>query len=302
MFARFDRYLPLYYAGLCVLAGLALAWLLAVISGLLLDPGISPATTDRPAPAAPAIAPPADNGRILERNLFHSRLAPLTRPAAVSSAGSAASSRPAAIAGEAPANLTLIGTVAGSTPALAVIARDGQIGIYRPGETLPGAGRIEQIAPAQVLLRQADGSLLRLAFSDAPAASRPARAAVTGRIAPPLPQNYAIEAAGENRWRIAAGQARQLRDNIGQLLQQARLEALVVQGQTTGFVIRHIQAGTLLEQMGLKRGDVLRQVNGIPLDSPEKGLQIFQQLREAKSLRLALERQSQPLTFAYDIE
>jgi general secretion pathway protein C len=54
--------------------------------------------------------------------------------------------------------------------------------------------------------------------------------------------------------------------------------------------------------MGMQRGDVIIDVNNIKLDSPEKALMIFQQLREARQISVAVERNGNPLSFAYEIE
>jgi general secretion pathway protein C len=58
----------------------------------------------------------------------------------------------------------------------------------------------------------------------------------------------------------------------------------------------------LLAKMGMQRGDVIIDVNNIKLDSPEKALMIFQQLREARQISVAVERNGNPLSFAYEIE
>jgi general secretion pathway protein C len=79
------------------------------------------------------------------------------------------------------------------------------------------------------------------------------------------------------------------------------MEPRLVNGATDGFVIAMLQPGSLLSQMGFHKGDVVMQVNGMPLDSPEKALQIFQQLREARSLRVHVERQGEPSVFEYDV-
>ena len=89
---------------------------------------------------------------------------------------------------------------------------------------------------------------------------------------------------------------------MNELLKQARLEPNIVNGQTSGFVVRMIRPHTLFTMLGLRLGDVIMQVNGVTLDSPEKALQIFQQLREAKNISISLLRNGKPLTFEYEVE
>jgi len=54
--------------------------------------------------------------------------------------------------------------------------------------------------------------------------------------------------------------------------------------------------------MGLQSDDVVLAVNNIKLDSPEKAMQVFQQLREARQISIAVERNSQPMNFVVGIE
>ncbi|MCF6178620.1 MAG: PDZ domain-containing protein, partial [Geopsychrobacter sp.] len=84
-------------------------------------------------------------------------------------------------------------------------------------------------------------------------------------------------------------------------LKQAQAVPYLEGNRTTGFQIRMIQPGSLIEQIGLRKGDILREVNGIKLNSPEKALQVFGQLRQAKQISIGLERRGKAMTFAYEI-
>jgi general secretion pathway protein C len=80
------------------------------------------------------------------------------------------------------------------------------------------------------------------------------------------------------------------------------MQPRLVDGQTSGFLVRRINPRSVLAKMGIQRGDVVIDVNNIKLDSPEKALQIFQQLREARNITVAVERNGQPMSFVYEIE
>ena len=62
-----------------------------------------------------------------------------------------------------------------------------------------------------------------------------------------------------------------------------------------------IRPRSLLANLGMKVGDVVSSVNGVELDSPEKALQIFQQLREAKRLTVDLTRGQEKMSFEYQV-
>ena len=52
--------------------------------------------------------------------------------------------------------------------------------------------------------------------------------------------------------------------------------------------------------LGMKRGDVLKKINGLELDV-KKGFEIFNQLKDQSTITLDLIRQGQPTTLEYEI-
>jgi general secretion pathway protein C len=100
---------------------------------------------------------------------------------------------------------------------------------------------------------------------------------------------------------IPAAVAEDSRSNIGSLLKQAQAVPYLEGKTTTGFQLVMVQNGSFIAKIGLKKGDILREINGVELTSPEKALQIFGQLRQAKQISIGLERGGKAMTFAYEI-
>lgn len=292
------RHYRALYLLLPVLLGLALGHLAATILGIYLTPPILPAsekTQTRPAVVRPTAI--ADFQGILDRNIFNSAAPQAGDLSAVASSGESA----------APAvrtDLALFGTITRGAGSLAIIKAGEKVKTFHLGDEIPGGGTIEAIERHSVLIRAANGAeqVLQLyeqagggssAPNGAPATSAPATGATSG--------GGEIRSVGENRWAIPQSVAEQARGNIGELLKQARLEPNLVNGKTEGFVVRMIQPRSVLANLGLQRGDVLMQINNVELDSPEKALQVFQQLREAKNLSIALLRNGNKQTFEYEV-
>ncbi len=111
-----------------------------------------------------------------------------------------------------------------------------------------------------------------------------------------------MRSLGQNRWVIPRSEAERARSNLGELLKSAHLVPNVVNGSTEGFMVRMIRPDSLLAQLGLRVGDVVMQVNGVELSSPEKALQIFTQLRDARNISLGLVRGGEQLSFDYAVD
>jgi general secretion pathway protein C len=299
--AVFHHYFPILYLSLAGLLGWAGGWLATVILGIWLAPSVQ--WTEANASFQDAATQKRALGEyqvILDRNIFNS--------AAAAAAFSGSSTEPAAVpAGEqSPARqqapLNLIGTVVAGPDSLAVIRDGREIRVFRLGEEV-GGRTVDEIFRNMVVLRQRDGSLenLTLPTELAQPGHAPARAARgKAAAAAPAPSRFNIQQVGENKWQIPREAADHARGNLNELLTQAHMEPRIVDGETSGFVVRMIRPGSFFDMLGLRRGDVLLEVNDIGLNSPERALQIFQQLREARDIKVALLRNDEAMTFEYE--
>lgn len=298
MSSFFLKHYKSFYLLLPVLLGLALGHLAATGLGIRL-------TSTAPAPVAPAQEQEAprrkptlpDYQEIVSRNVFDStaRGSVTLGPEDASAVAAAPTTR---------SDLTLFGTVVRGEKSLAVIRSEKGVRTYALGKDIPGGGTVETIERNRVEITYPGGSTQVLTLiPEAPAgapgqtAAAPGGAAA-GANAPP----GALRSVGPNKWVIPKEVAEQARGNINELLKQARMEPNIVGGRTQGFVVRMVQPRSLLAQLGIQRGDILQQINGVELDTPEKALQIFQQLREARNISIALQRGGTNHTFEYEVD
>lgn len=303
--AFFHRYFPGIYLGLMGLLGITAGWVASILLGIWLTPPV--ATGDaRQKTRVDAVQkrPLSEFEVILSRNIFDSTgkliIALDEVPAGAGQPVEAIEETPVRAA---RANLVLIGTVVAGEDSLALIQEGRTTGIYRLGQEVTGGGKIEAIERNFVVLLHRDGSRENLVIptespTPARAAATAAPAAAAGAGAAPA---YNIQQIGENKWQIPRQTAEEARGNLNELLRQARMEPRIVAGQTEGFIVRMIRPNSFLDMLGIRRGDVLMEINNIQLNSPERALQIFQQLREARNIAVSLVRDGQPMTFEYEI-
>jgi general secretion pathway protein C len=293
-----QRYYLLAFVVLSGLCGLALGKLVAVGLEIRFEPPLAGAQISAPPIIETgAEASLADYAIILQRDIFNP--AGGEQKFTPASLEPVASDQPAAVK-RSSTKWQLIGTVAG-TNALAILS-DGKETYTTPlhGE-LPDGAKVGAIERNRVTLEFEDGSSLVLEIQEVtPLATVNSREPVA-RLPVAQQNSSQIESLDENRWLIPAEVAENARENVGDLLKQAQAIPYLEDGQTTGFELRMIQAGSLIAQLGLQKGDILREVNGLPLNSPEKALQVFGQLRQASQISIGLERKGEAMTFAYEI-
>lgn len=285
---------------LCGLSGLALGVFCSSLAGYLLQPppeiGTVPAPQQTVRQRPPSLL---DFQPILTRDIFNpdgGNLRFSTTDNKRQTATSTAAPTPRV-------SWQLVGTVSGAPRPLAILRGNGKTHTWRLGDRLPDGSRLFRITRSQVVLALPDGNKATLTLpkkGTAPAAGRRQSTGGTGRRNRTI--GAGIRQLDGNRWLIPRTEAERARSNIGQLIRQARVEPNLVDGRTNGFVVRMIQPGSLLARLGLRVGDILHRINDIPLDSPEKALQIMQQLRQARKIDLDVERGGKKLTFSYQID
>jgi general secretion pathway protein C len=115
------------------------------------------------------------------------------------------------------------------------------------------------------------------------------------------PGDIRVERLADNRFSIDEAGVAQLTGNINQFMAQIRLIPFFEGNKSAGYRIAAIRPGTTFERLGFQGGDVLQQVNGLDVSSPEKLYTIFQNLKDEKKVSVNILRQGQKNTLTYEI-
>lgn len=110
-----------------------------------------------------------------------------------------------------------------------------------------------------------------------------------------------IKKTGENSYEVGQSDIDKALNNLSELSTQARIVPAFEGGKTIGFKLFSIRPGSLYSKVGLQNGDVITRINGYEMSSPEKGLEIYSKLKDAKSVNVDLKRRGKPLTLDYAI-
>lgn len=256
--------------------------------------------------AQPAPAPALRAGRgwndreiILQRNLFNASLlagtAPIDEPVAEDLE-------------ETMLPLRLLGTVAASRQEFSWAAVEDQderkTVVVRVDDALNRA-TVKRIDRRRIVLSE-NGVLRELTLedevSDSPPQARvslPRGSRSMARARPSSPRKRA--AARRMAEQMAAGQARsavrvqrkqvdEVVRNPANLLSQARILPKYEEGEMVGLQVNAIKPGSLLEEIGMKSGDVITKLNGMAVESPEDSARVLAELAESDDFTLDVDR------------
>lgn len=184
--------------------------------------------------------------------------------------------------------IALLGTVTGSrADARAVIKETGRNtqGLYRVGDTIQKAV-IKKILRGRVVLGVGDKD--EILAMEIPQPSKGDK------------KGHAVESsAGGDTVIIARSDIQDSLKNINKLLTQARIRPHMKDGKPDGFLLSYVKAGSFFTRLGLRRGDVIRSINGRQINTPEDAFAFYQSLESGDLLSLEINRGGRPKTLRY---
>ncbi len=275
-----SRSLPLWVSIALVVV---LGWQLARLIWLLVpapaagDPVVAPASADV---SAPRTADRADVALIASAHLF-GEASPDEAPQPQAAA------RALEDLEETDLSLTLKGTIAAARggESIAIIADSrNEEKVYGLSDTVAPGTTLHAVYTDRVVLnRSGELEVLKLPkeFPETAQRSRRSRTSVTRAVAQP-PNTGSIQNV--------------IAQNVTKLADVIRPTPYFVNGQQQGYRVYPGRNRRQFAALGLRPGDLIKDIDGAALTDPQQAMQIFQSLGTAEQVSVTVERNGQPET------
>ncbi len=202
--------------------------------------------------------------------------------------------------------LTLVGTVAGSPRvAYAVIAHSRKQELYHVGDEVSSGVVLEEVHHGEVILRRGAERLL-LVMEEGATGKAGSR---FRRRTPATPRRGAANAAkgirqvSPNSYLLERDTVTNSLKNLSTMMRDIRVvPSFDAARKPNGYRVASIRYGSLLDKLGLKRGDVIQSINGLAISDPDRAYQAYQQLKDESSIQIDILRGSKPQTLTYEIQ
>jgi general secretion pathway protein C len=242
-----------------------------------------PAPTPTAARAAPAAGRSwADREIILKRNLFNASL--LTPPVAdgQESEDLEATKLP----------LSLLGTAAHADPRASWAAIEDlqarKTLIVKTNDEVAQGARVLRIERRRVVLLE-NGQPRELALGEdddkaaPPQVARSNRRARRTALAPRVPGTNRdianrVREIARNRFEVPGEDLQQAIQNPASIFSQVQFQPKYEDGEMVGLQVNSVRPGSIFEDLGVQAGDLITEVNGIPIDSAEASASILKEL------------------------
>lgn len=199
------------------------------------------------------------------------------------------------------ANVRLSGVFAsvGVLPAFAIISTDGQPShSVKTGDMISPGVKLDAVFADHIILSR-NGQREKVDLdARAGAAAAPLSSSNISAPAGAPPSTVHIEAQGANVFRFSRAEMVTVLQDPKQLANTGRAGV----SPTGGVSLEEVPSGSLPERLGFRAGDVLRQINGVVMNTPADLPRLYQQLAQANEARVEIVRQGKLQQIVYQIQ
>jgi general secretion pathway protein C len=110
-----------------------------------------------------------------------------------------------------------------------------------------------------------------------------------------------VKKIADNKYDVKKSVLDSTLSNLNSVATQARIVPSFKNGVANGFKVFSIQPNSFYSAIGVENGDVIQKINGYEINSPDKALEIYQKLREARHVTVDLERGGQTIRKEYNV-
>ncbi|MEQ1794732.1 MAG: hypothetical protein ABL970_11120 [Nitrospira sp.] len=191
--------------------------------------------------------------------------------------------------------VALLGTVFGTSGGMMAILEDlatKKQELYRVGTEIPAIGTLAVIEKERVFFKSGPSEeWLDLTIG------QQMRAGAPGYVPPaPIQPPAAPTRRVLDRREVTAA----LNDPT-RLLTQAQAVPYLSDGKLDGFRLYNVVPSGFFDKIGLQTNDIVQRINGVELRDPGMLLSLFQQLRNERTVRVDMVRNTARTTLTYDI-
>lgn len=175
--------------------------------------------------------------------------------------------------------LVLWGTVTGDSEVYAVI-EDKQVrqqSLYEEGDSIQGATVKKILRHKVILMYQGKDQILEMETDR--------KNAVLSKLPVIKPLMYESQD-----------------NNMSTLRRQVKFRPHFTEGEPDGLMVYGIRSNSIFSQAGLRNGDIVKDVNGIPIISARDASSLFSEIEETDNARITLVRQGKVTELVYQAE
>jgi general secretion pathway protein C len=200
--------------------------------------------------------------------------------------------------------LTLIGTLVHSNPERSIatleIKGKNKILSFIAGREIEGFATLVKVERHKIIIRNTNNN--RLEFIEMKDVGKLAFGLATPAANKGEGKGDVMQ-TGDNQFALKRSDLLKYTSDLSSILQQARAipNRDPNTGEINGYRVLDIQPGSVYEQLGIQRMDVIKGVNGEKVDNPAKAMELYNQLKNSNAIKITVERNGKTEELSYTI-
>lgn len=111
-----------------------------------------------------------------------------------------------------------------------------------------------------------------------------------------------VKKVSDTEWELDRTMLNEQLSDLNKLGTQARIIPNYKDGKYSGFKLIGIRPNSLYAAIGIRSGDVIKQISGEEITSPNQALALYDKLKTADSINLEIERRGQKRSHSYQVK
>ncbi|GMT47910.1 MAG: type II secretion system protein GspC [bacterium] len=204
--------------------------------------------------------------------------------------------------GESIRKYQLIGTVLGKTR-MALLTKDKELKILVAGQSL-GKYMLKKVSFDSVLFENKGNKIiLRFPKSKKTKPSGTRQAIFREQIPNVRPQTSDVQTdTATDRITIKRKEALSMAQNLNKILTTVRISPFYQKDEFIGYQLSMLRKNSFLYKLGLRRGDILKRINGEDVSSPQKAIELLSRIQDITAVNIDLMRKGEKKSLFINIE
>ena len=73
-------------------------------------------------------------------------------------------------------------------------------------------------------------------------------------------------------------------------------------GELKGFRFASVNKGSVFENLGFEKGDIIKEVDGEVVTTPEQALELFERLKGGSGFKMLVEKDGKEVEYGYGVD
>ncbi len=228
---------------------------------------------------------------IWENNIFHTGPIPQKLEESPVSSDPVLSSLP----------FKLKGTIVHADPrrSVATITAGAQTLAYQQGGEIEKQAEVREIQRGKVIFLNQNNN--RLEYIVIPEDQKPPLISYI-KDKPKISESLLVRKTGTDKFQVKRSDINDYLRKLPEILHQARVVPQRSKDGQMGWQFAYINKGSVFEDLGFAKGDIIKEVDGEPVQSPDKALELFDRLKKSNGFKILVEKNGQDVYYEYNVD